>query len=141
MSQNINLLHKAALDRNQIPASNVEKMLVDDTDGPERRGLNKTSHDIESARRQFNDATGSLLAASDRMQCAFEDTAKRAKAGVSKAKDQAAQVADALNRITKLVGPDFEKRLDQLVTLTDCLERLAALDKAGRLGPLMQALR
>lgn len=141
MSNNINALHNSAVDRDKFPVAGVEKILIEDSDGCERRWLNKTRPDIESARTQFNNATGSLLEASDRMSCAFEDTAKRAKAGVSRAKDQAAQMADALNKITKLVGPDFEKRLDQLVTLTDCLERLAALEKAGKLGPLMQALR
>ena len=71
----------------------------------------------------------------------FADTKEKATTAISRAKDQANQVSDAMNRITKMLGPDFEKRLAQLVTLTDCLERLAALDKAGKLDPLLKALR
>jgi hypothetical protein len=135
-----NLIHNANLDRG-IPKTKLIEMLASDPDGPERRMTNKSTPDVEQARKQFQDAADSVLAASANMNAAFESTTKAAKAGVSRAKDQAAQVADALNRITKMVGPDFEKRLDQLVTLTDCLERLAALDKAGRLEPLIKALR
>jgi hypothetical protein len=137
---NLANLHNASVDRG-IPTKNIVDMLAKDPGAVERRGLNKTTHDVEAARTQFNEATGSLLEASDRMNCAFADTAKLAKNGVSKAKDQAAQMADALNKITKLVGPDFEKRLDQLVVLTDCLERLSVLEKTGKLGAVMQALR
>jgi hypothetical protein len=66
---------------------------------------------------------------------------RRTKDAVSRAKDSAAQMADAMNRITKVLGPDFEKRLAQLEHLTTCMERLAALDGKGKLAPVLAALR
>ncbi len=138
---NLNHLHNASVDRDGFRASKVEQMIANDPEGVERRGSNKATSEIEVARQKFTVATDGILDASARMNSAFAETAARTKTAVGKAKDQAAQVSDAMNRITKMIGGDFEKRLDQLVTLTDCLERLAALDKAGKLDSLMKALR
>ena len=65
---------------------------------------------------------------------------KRAKDSIGRAKDMAAQMSDAMNKVTKVVGPDFEKRLAQLEQLTACLERLSALNDAGKLSPMLSAL-
>ena len=50
-------------------------------------------------------------------------------------------MTDSMNRITKMVGPDFEKRIGQLEQLTECLERLSALNDSGKLAPMLDALK
>lgn len=66
---------------------------------------------------------------------------KKSKDAISKSKDLANQMADSMNKITKLVGPDFENRLSQLQQLVDCMERLSALQDAGKLVPMLEALK
>ena len=142
MSKQASEIYNQNLDRNGIcTAAKLVELVADEPEAVERRKMNAATPGIEEARQKFNAATDAMMAASDRMNRAFADTKEKATTAISRAKDQANQVSDAMNRITKMLGPDFEKRLAQLVTLTDCLERLAALDKAGKLDPLLKALR
>lgn len=52
----------------------------------------------------------------------------------------AAQMSDAMLRITKLLGPDFEARIVQLERLADAMERLSTLQEKGQLSDVIKAL-
>lgn len=52
----------------------------------------------------------------------------------------AAQMSDAMLRITELLGPDFEARIVQLERLADAMERLSTLQEKGQLSDVIKAL-
>jgi hypothetical protein len=68
-------------------------------------------------------------------------TADMAKKHSSFLKDRANQIAESLQKIQKIVGGDFETRLQQLERFTDAVERLDALQKSGRLEAISKALQ
>lgn len=103
--------------------------------------MNTAAKNLESAINVFDSSSKNLFEASDKLHAQMDLLSKRAKESVSRAKDQTAQMTDAMNKITKLIGPDFERRLSQLQQLTDCMERLSALSDAGKLSPVLDALK
>lgn len=52
----------------------------------------------------------------------------------------AAQMSDAMLRITELLGPDFEARIVQLERLADAMDRLSTLQEKGQLSDVIKAL-
>lgn len=96
----------------------------------------------------YNAATAELESAANRMYGALQtliecekDTTEKAKQAIGRAKDSAAQIGDALARVNKLIGPDFEARLAQLERTATALDNLAELDKAGKLAGVIAALK
>ena len=127
-------------ERTGIPLSNIEKIMVDDYGNIIGRKLNVMTKNLEEATEAFETATKTILQSSDAMHAQMDSLSKRAKDSIGRAKDMSAQMTDAMNKVTKLVGPDFEKRLDQLEQLTKCLERLSLLNESGKLAPMLAAL-
>lgn len=103
--------------------------------------MNTAAKNLELATAAFDSSSENLFKASDKLHAQMDLLSKRAKEAVSRAKDQTAQMTDAMNKITKLIGPDFEKRPSQLQQLTECMERLSALSDAGKLSPVLEALK
>jgi ABC-type transporter Mla subunit MlaD len=96
----------------------------------------------------YNAATAELESAANRMYSALntlieceKETTEKAKQAIGRAKDSAAQIGDALARVNKLIGTDFESRLAQLERTATALEKLAELDKAGKLAGVIAALK
>ena len=139
MNNNLAALHNASADRG-VRKDTLAKNIADDVDGVMRRRHNNAAAELEDATKRYKDATSAIFEANARMQEMLSATGTQTKTAVSKAKDQAAQLGDALNRVTKILGPDFEKRVQQLVTLTDCLERLNALRQSGAMAEVLGAL-
>lgn len=104
------------------------------------RHMNTASANLEKATKQFEEAATNILGASDRLHQNMDALSKKAKDSVGRAKDCAAQMTDAMNKVSRLLGADFDARLAQLQALTDCLERLSALQQDGKLEQMMKAL-
>lgn len=127
---------KKAIDTNKFPADGMAKLIAN-SDGRSESGhirgqvsnLNKSLNNIDSATKAVLDANYKLI-----NQC--DELSKQSKQAISRAKDQANQMQDAMNKITKCLGRDFEGRIEQLETLTDCLERLNKLRESGAIKEL-----
>jgi len=96
---------------------------------------------------EYDGAADELTAATQRMEQALnkllaseKETSEKAKDVVSRAKGSAAQLGDALARVNRLLGVDFESRLTQVERLADALTKLAELERGGRLQGVMKAL-
>lgn len=124
-----------------IPTHLVEQELQDDSTNIAARKATKARSNLDRAIDDFERAQRTVMAAADALHADMDRLSKRAKDSVGRAKDQAAQMTDAMNKMTKLLGPDFEKRLGQLEQLTSCMERLAELNKSGKLAEVLDAIR
>lgn len=118
----------------------VRDMVVSNLD---RRIYVATQHAAET----YNSAAAELAAATKRMDDALnalleseKATSEKAKAAISRAKDSAAQIGDALVRVNRLLGSDFEAKLAQLERTAAALSQLADLDKSGRLAGVIAAM-
>lgn len=89
---------------------------------------------LEAAAEHMNKALTSLLDTE-------KATSERVKAAVSRAKNGANQLGDALARVNKVLGSDFERKIDQLERVATALATLAELDKAGKLSGVLAALK
>ena len=70
---------------------------------------------------------------------ALEDSTKKA---TGKARDAAQKLNDALIRIEKTVNiPALEKRVELLERAADAMERLNALQQAGKLDKILEAIK
>lgn len=128
------------MERNGVAVGTLRDSMVKDHQNIIGRHMNKSSTNLEEATARFDEARANILAASDALHAQMDGLSRRAKDSVGRAKDMAQQMTDAMNKVTKLLGPDFEKRLQQLEQLTDCLERLSALQQAGKLNNMISAL-
>ena len=123
-----------------VPARTLAYSVAEDAGNIIGRHMNRSSVNLDTATQNFDVATKTILGASNALHEQMDALSKRAKDSVGRAKDMAAQMTDAMNKVSKLVGPDFENRLAQLEQLTSCLERLAALQAAGKLAPMIASL-
>lgn len=137
----LDLRQQGTANRDGYKTENVEKIMQQDAGNIVGRHMNTAAKNLQSATEIFDSSSRNLLEASDKLHVQMDSLSKRVKESVSRAKDQTAQMTDAMNKITKLIGPDFEKRLSQLQQLTDCMERLSALSDAGKLSPVLEALK
>lgn len=128
------------LQQRGVLARTVADGVVEDSANIIGRLMNKSTVNLETATQRFDEATKTVLGASNALHEQMDSLSKRAKDSIGRAKDMAAQMSDAMNKVTKVVGPDFERRLQQLEQLTSCLERLAALQDAGKLKPMLDAM-
>lgn len=94
---------------------------------------NSAAAELEAAAKRMDDALNALLDSE-------KATSEKAKAAISRAKDSAAQIGDALVRVNRLLGSDFEAKLAQLERTAAALSQLAELDKSGRLAGVISAL-
>lgn len=123
-----------------IRVGHIKKVMAEDYGNIIGRHMNTQADNLKAGTEAFNDASTHIMAASEALHQQMNDLSRKSKEAVSRAKDSAAQMTDAMNKITKLVGPDFEKRLEQLVVLTDCLERLQSLQDRGSLEAMISAI-
>ena len=94
---------------------------------------NSAAAELESATKRMDDALNALLASE-------KATSEKAKSAISRAKDSAAQIGDALARVNRLLGSDFEVKLAQLERTAQALSQLSDLDKTGKLSSVIAAL-
>ena len=111
-------------ERMGVPVENLEKVMIGDAANITGRQVGKNTNNLEAAIAEFAKAHHTILQASDKLHATADEQAKRAKVAVSRAKDSAAQMTDAMLRINKMLGPDFEQRITQLERLAESLERL-----------------
>jgi hypothetical protein len=128
-------------ERTGFDTDKLSAVVIGDSENIAARGVSKSKTNLEKAHEDFSKANKTILDASDALQETMSNLSKKAKESVSRAKDQAAQMVDAMNKITKVLGPDFEKRLAQLEHLTSCMERLSKLNEDGKLSSVLDALR
>jgi methyl-accepting chemotaxis protein len=145
MSMKTNILReavktKAETNGSGFKAGTVANAIVDDFDGIRSRAARPVVKTQGEAIEAMQSMAEGVLAASDKLTQVHADLSERTKRSVSKAKDAAQQMTDAMNRLTKQLGPDFEARLQQLERLTECMEKLSALQKDGRLESVMTAM-
>lgn len=84
----------------------------------------------------------------DVFQSAYKSMAKQqmetevmARKHISFLKDKSNQVAEAIARIDKMAGHDFEEKLKRLERFADAMEKLDRLNQAGKLDAIAKALR
>ena len=134
-------VQKSASVNNMLyPAEKVEEMMKDDSGNIVARGFGKNTANLKTAIKDFDAASETLFAASDKMHAQSDALAARAKTSVARTKDMAQQMTDAMNRVTKMLGSDFEARLVQLERLADAMERLNELQEKGKLATVVAAL-
>lgn len=121
-------------------ASMVENFMQAASDDISARHVRKEKTRLIDALNDFETAHGAILAVSDKLIAASDDLSKRTKVSVARAKDQAQQMADAMLKITKTLGADFEARLLQMERLADALERLNELEQKGVLSGVIEAI-
>jgi len=129
------------IERVGTPAGKLADVMVDDSANITGRHVSESKNNLDRALKDFDKAKMAIYSVSDELHEKMESLSRRSKESVSRAKDASAQMADAMNKMTKVLGPDFEKRLDQLDQLTSCMERLIALNDSGRLTSMLDSLR
>lgn len=121
-------------------AGTVEQIVEADGEAIAARSESNAIKRVRDSEKAYSEARSLMLKAHSEMLNKLAEIGKTSKEAISKSKDLAQQMADSMNKITKVIGPDFEKRLEQLQQFTDCMERLSALQSAGKLGPMIEAL-
>ena len=99
-----------------------------------------TIENFQATTADINAASDALEVAINRLIQVEKSVSEKSKAAVGRAKDASAQIADAMNRIKKILGDDFEQRLTQLERTAQAFERLNDLEKTGRLTAVIAAL-
>ncbi len=127
-------------ERDGVPTNNLEKVMIGESQNITGRGMNKATSNLEAAILDFEKASKTIFDAADKLHANSDELAKRAKVAVSRAKDITAQMSDAMLRITKMLGADFEARIVQLERLADSMERLSTLQEKGQLSDVIKAL-
>lgn len=97
------------------------------------RRLDDTSDALENAHKRLSGALDDLV----KMEM---QVAERSKKLSSTAREEAQRMAEALVRINKMLGSDFEARLTQLERLTNALSTLRGLEDRGFLSRMLTAL-
>ncbi len=120
--------------------STVTDMVMHDISRRKTVSYKHSAAEYDAATNELNDATNRIEAAIDRLVQAEKNTSEKAKSAVGRAKDTAAQLGDALNRVNRLLGQDFETRLAQVERMAEALSKLAELERTGRLQGVMKAL-
>lgn len=118
----------------EIVATNNGQRAIHMTNKATSEAYNSAADQLESAIQRLEKAMSTLT------ECE-KSTAEKAKAAIGRAKDSAGQIGDALNRVNRLIGPDFETKLVQLERTALALEKLAELEKTGKLASVINALK
>lgn len=105
-----------------------------------RKAMTHAAAEYNDSAKQMEDATERMRQAINGLVEAENDASKRAKTAIANAKDVTAQLGDALARVNRILGTDFEQRLAQLERMTDALARLTELERDGTLAPVIAAL-
>lgn len=88
-----------------------------------------------------NDAFELFDAAYRKMVTRESEVDARVKTHVAILKDKANQVAEALGRINKLAGVDFEEKLSRLERFANAVETLDRLNRGGKLVDIANAIK
>lgn len=96
---------------------------------------------LRNGTKMANEAFETFDGAYRKMLAREVDVEARAKKHVSALKDKANQVAEALGRINKLAGPDFEDKLVRLERFANAVETLDRLNRGGKLVDVANAIR
>jgi len=107
----------------------------------------KRTLSLKEAADLFGDASDILDTQFKRMKHNLEavvmaeiEVSNHAKTLISKAKNTAAQVGDAMARIDKVVVKDFDVKLSQLERFVSAMQALDELKKNGRLDELLSGI-
>lgn len=95
--------------------------------------INETIDNLEEAKTRVLEAVNKLVKAED-------EVAERSRKAIARTKDVANQLADQLNRVNKMLGPDFEIRLSQLERMAAALDTLSRIEKEGKLQSIIAAI-
>lgn len=139
----------------------TKKVMTDIADGKWSRAhaagslLNKAiTHESEGLNDVESDTLKTLRKATLQVMDEFEkfdvaycnmitreaEVSEKVKTHASFLKDKCGQVVDALARIEKLSGHDFELKLQRLERFSVAVETLSKLNQSGKLGGLTKAL-
>lgn len=108
--------------------------------GTASRQTKNVVNNFDEASEAMDEATKRILAAGDKLADATKKATLEAKTALGRAKDMQAQLVDSLNRCNKILGTDFEVRLQQLERMSAALSTLAELEKAGVLKNVISAI-
>ena len=97
-------------------------------------------NNFDEASEAMDEATKRILAAGDKLADATKKATLEAKTALGRAKDMQAQLVDSLNRCNKILGTDFEVRLQQLERMSAALSTLAELERGGLLKSVIGAI-
>lgn len=110
---------------------------------PQRRidmSFKHTANEYNQAAEDINLAAERVWSAAGKLAETEKDVTEKAKALVSRSKDLAGQIGDSLGRVNRILGPDFESRLNQLERMSAALTNLAELERNGSLQSVMKAM-
>ena len=110
------------------------------TTGTASRQTKNVVNNFDEASEAMDEATKRILAAGAKLADATKKTTLEAKTALGRAKDMQAQLVDSLNRCNKILGTDFEVRLQQLERMSAALSTLADLEKSGVLKNVISAI-
>lgn len=130
----------AEKDGTGFSSAKVDQFLVQDKEFRVGRSDKTGTAAYEDASDAFAQAAGRLRSIVNDLVAAETEVSTKAKTAISRVKDINAQLGDSLNRVNKLLGPDFETKLKQMERLAAALGQLAELEKAGQLKSVMAAL-
>lgn len=132
----------AQMERNGevVRTDTLVKMLVNDKERRSQMADKNAINEMDETASSLDEAKQRVLKAVDGLVHAENDIADRSKKAIARTKDVANQLSDQLNRVNKMLGPDFETRIAQLERVAAALETLSRLDKDGKLQTVMAAL-
>jgi hypothetical protein len=117
------------IERDAIAFPGLVNVFEDETTKTVRHGTKM----VEDAFAVFDFAYKKMLAREIEVE-------KRTTTHVAKLKDKAGQIFDALAKIEKLTGPDFESKLQRLERFANAVETLDRLNKNGKLADVARAI-
>jgi len=100
----------------------------------------ETIKTLKKGKIMVEDAFSSFDASYKRMIQREIDVEAHTKVHLSKLKDRMNQIAEALGKIEKLTGPDFETKLQRLERFANAVETLDRLNKTGKLAEVSASL-
>jgi hypothetical protein len=99
-----------------------------------------TTKTMRQGTKMAEDAFSVFDAAYRKMISREIEVEKRTAIHTSKLKDKAGQIFDALSKIEKLTGPDFEIKLLRLERFANAVDTLDKLNKTGKLAEVSRSI-
>jgi hypothetical protein len=131
---------KRLADRAVTPTSAGAVVAAKNSEGVAEVVTTRAKDRVESAAESFESTAELMLKMLAALSKVEADVSLRTKTCVGRAKDSAGQLGDALSRVTKLLGTDFETRLQQLERTAAALSTLADLQRDGRLESVIRSI-
>jgi hypothetical protein len=99
-----------------------------------------TTKTMRQGTKMAEDAFSVFDAAYRKMIAREIEVEKRTAIHTAKLKDKAGQIFDALSKIEKLTGPDFEIKLLRLERFANAVDTLDKLNKTGKLAEVSRSI-